>query len=269
MKLRRVKVDKIQIPELRVTARFTEEEWEQFRSSIKAVGAIAPIICIENEQGIFLVDGLHRLVEAKNNGEKVVDVAVMPGDEIDVMTKNLFLDHLRGKTPVSEMVKVIKHLIDVYHLDSEQIAARTGLTRTRVEQLQQLGKLTPFILDQLDEGRLTIGKASVLIKIQDPIIQETVAHQALMYPKWTVFELEEYVDGVLGIIQAKAEAPLAAAAAAYLFTCAFCGDKYEAHQVASPVICLSCSGTLHLAITQAKNELKAELRAKESGTETE
>ena len=291
MKLRRVKVDKIQIPEIRVTARFTDEEWEQFRSSIKAVGAIAPIICIEidpsqlkiegiseaeikrciqpNGKVLFLVDGLHRLIESKNNGEEYVEVAVMPGDEVDVLTKNLFLDHLRGKTPVSEMVKVIKHLMENYHLDSEQIAAKTGLTRTRIEQLQQLGRLTPFILEQLDEGRLTIGKASVLIKIQDPIVQETVARQALMYPKWTVFELEEYVDGVLGIIQAKAEALPAAAAAAYLFTCAFCGEKYEAHQVASPVICLSCSGTLHMAITQAKNELEAELRAKIKGKEAE
>jgi ParB/RepB/Spo0J family partition protein len=268
MKIRKVKIEDIQIPEVRVTARFSEEEWEQFRSSLKEVGAIAPIICIENEKGLFLVDGLHRLMESKANGVKMIEVAVIPGNKVTALTRNIFLDHLRGKTPVSEMVMVIKHLMSEYHLDSEQIAVKTGLTRTRIEQMQELSRLTPFILEQLDEGRLTIGKAHVLTKIKDPIIQETVAHQALLYPRWTVFELEEYVDGVLNIVHQKEEAPPAVAAEPYLFTCQFCGEKHEAHEVASPVICIDCSGTLHYAISQAKAQVEVERRAKENEAKT-
>lgn len=263
MVLRKVKPGIIQVPDIRVTAKFTPEEYEQFQSSIKQLGAIAPIICVENEKGLFLVDGLHRLEEAIANKEKYVEVAVMPGDEVDVLTKNLFLDHLRGKAPVTDQIRVLKLLTEEYHLDSEAISEKTGLTRTRVEQLQKLSQLTPFILEQLDEGRLTIGKANVLTKIKDPIVQETVAHQALIYPSWTVFEFEEYVDGVLAIVRKKEEAPPPGPAEPYLFTCAFCGEKYEAHQVASPVVCVGCSGMLHMAITQAKAEAKAEAETKE------
>lgn len=265
MKLRRVKPDSIQVPEVRVTARFDDEMWEQFRSSIKEVGAIAPIICIENEQGLFLVDGLHRLVEAKKNGEQLIDVAVMPGDEVDVLTKNLFLDHLRGKPPVSEMIKVIKVLTEEYHLDSEAIGHKTGLTRGRIEQLQELSQLTPFILEELDEGRLTIGKAHILTKIKDPVTQETVARQAMLYPRWTIFELEEYVDGVLGIQAAKAARPPEAPAEAYMFKCDFCGGEYEAREIANPRVCINCSSEFHSAIIQARREAEAEVRAKDKG----
>ena len=65
MKLRRVAPDEIVVPSIRVTAQFDEETWEQFKSSIKEVGAIAPIICCEVEQKLVLVDGLHRLVECR------------------------------------------------------------------------------------------------------------------------------------------------------------------------------------------------------------
>ncbi len=168
MKLRRVNPDVIKVPEVRVTARFDPEMWELFQGSIKAMGAIAPIICCEVEGDLVLVDGLHRLVEVRNNGEQKIDVAVIEGDMVDVLTKNIFLDHLRGKTPVSEMVRVIEVLWKEYKLDSEQIAARTGLQREYVEKLQLISELTPLCRKELDEGRIGVGHAAALAKIKDP-----------------------------------------------------------------------------------------------------
>ncbi|MBA7563517.1 hypothetical protein ES708_05176 [subsurface metagenome] len=117
MKLRRVDPRTIEWPEVRVTAQFDEELYRQFKESIKAVGQIAPIICYQVDEKLVGCDGKHRCDEALAAGGQTVDVVVIPGDMVDVLTKNIFLDHLRGKTPVSQMVRVIGTLYADYNLD--------------------------------------------------------------------------------------------------------------------------------------------------------
>jgi ParB-like chromosome segregation protein Spo0J len=264
MKLRRVPPDSIKVPEVRVTARFDEEMWEQFKSSIKAVGAIAPIICVEVNEELVLVDGLHRLVEAKRAGEKLVNVAVMPGDEVDVYTKNIFLDHLRGKPPVSEMINVIALLTTEYKLDSEGIAAKTGLTRDYVEKLQRLSELTPACRASLDEGKIGVGQAFELTRITDPITQETVLHQLELY-RWKVPDLREYIDSVLAIqAQAAVPPPPGGTPQKYLLECFYCHEKKPITEIANPHTCRSCTYVLLAACAQAGAEAKAEAEAQKS-----
>jgi len=64
MKLRKVDPKSIKVPEVRVTAQFDEDLYEQFKSSIKEVGQITPPICYEVDRELILCDGLHRLQEA-------------------------------------------------------------------------------------------------------------------------------------------------------------------------------------------------------------
>ena len=127
---------KIQWPEVRVTAQFDEELYAQFQESLKEIGQVAPPIVYEVEGELVLCDGLHRIQEAIANNTPSIDVAVLDGDMVDVLTKNIMVDHLRGKTPVSQMVKVIHVLNEDYDLSSDQIVERTGLTRDYVERLK-------------------------------------------------------------------------------------------------------------------------------------
>jgi len=263
MKLRRVKPDKIKVPETRVTARFDDETWEQFQSSIKEIGAVAPVICCEVEDELILVDGLHRLVEAQKSGATHIDVAIIPGDMVDVLTKNLFLDHMRGKTPPSEMVNVIEVLWKEFNLDSEQIAAKTGMTRDYVEKLQLISQLTPACREALDQGRIVIGHAAALTKIKDPVRQETVLRQQELY-HWTVKELEGYIRDVEAIVKEREEAPAPTEPRPPLkLRCAFCGEYYDITEVANPTTCRYCSGTLFAAIATARAEAAAEVAAKD------
>lgn len=263
MELLEVKPEDIIIPEIRVTARFDEETWEQFRSSMQGIGAIAPIICIKNEKGLFLVDGLHRLVEAKKNGEKLIKVAAIPGDEADVFTKNLFLDHLRGTPPVTDQIKVIDHLVTELHLDSEQIAEKTGLTRDHIEKLQRLSQLTPLCLAALDDGRIGVGQAYELTRIKDPITQEAVLHQVVLY-RWKVADLKEYITDVLKIqAEQAAPPPPGQAPQVYLIECFYCHQKFEVTQIANPHTCRECSLTMLSAIARAREEAKREQEAKD------
>ena len=279
MKLRRVNPNSIQVPEVRVTARFGEEEWEQFQSSIKEIGAVAPIICCEIKHDepsietdektgekygsdevvkeLVLVDGLHRLMEMMANGAEKVDVAVLEGDMVDVLTKNLMLDHTRGKTPVSEMIRVIEVLWKEYNLDSEKIAAKTGLTRDYVEKLQKLTELTPFCRQALDEGRIGVGQAYELTRIKDPERQEIVEGQIELY-HFKIPELREHITNILETLgqappgPTKREEP-----AVFLVECKFCHLKHDIHHIANPPICDDCAGALILLNREAKRQEEA------------
>ena len=258
MKLRRVKIDDVKIPETRVTARFDPELWEQFQNSIKSTGQIAPIIVYQVEEELVLCDGLHRLVEAKNNGDHYIMAAIIPGDMADVLTKNIFLDHLRGKTPVSEMVSVIEVLWKELGLDSEKMAEKTGLTRDYVEKLQKLSELTPLIRQALDEGRIGVGHAAALTKIQDPARQEMVFNQWLLY-HWPIRELEDYIKSILAILEEQVEeAVVPEERPPVQLRCKFCGELYDLAQVSNPTTCVVCSGIMFQAVAAARAEAAKE-----------
>jgi len=258
MKLQSVKIDDVKVPETRVTARFDPELWEQFQASMKETGQVAPIILYQVEGELVLCDGLHRLVEAKENGSEYIMAVVIPGDMADVLTKNIFLDHLRGKTPVSEMVKVIEVLWKELDLDSEKIVARTGLTRDYVEKMQKLSQLTPLIREALDEGRIGVGHASALTKIKDPARQEMVYHQWLLY-HWPVPELHAYIREVEELVKEPAPGPREQEERAPIkIQCKFCGESYDPGQVANPTTCVVCSGIMFQAIAAARAETPEE-----------
>lgn len=258
MKLRQVSPDKIRIPEVRVTARFDPETWQQFQESMDKVGAITPVICCEVEGELVLVDGLHRLIEAKRTGRTPIDVAVIPGDMVDVLTKNIFLDHLRGKTPVSEMVTVIEALSKEFELDSEKIAEKTGMTRDYVEKLLKVTELTPYCRAALDEERIKVGHAVELARIKDPVRQETILGQLELY-HWTVKDLHDFVDQVLALIEPKEEpGGEPTKRKPVKVKCTYCGGEYDVSQVAAPVTCQICSGIMFSAVAQARVEAETD-----------
>jgi ParB-like chromosome segregation protein Spo0J len=262
MEHRKVNPGQIQVPEVRVTARFDEETWRQFQASMTEVGAIAPVICCEVDGQLVLVDGLHRLIEAQRNKRDEIDVVVIPGDMIDVLTKNIFLDHLRGKTPVSEMVKVIETLNKEYGLGSEDIAAKTGMMRDYVERLLKVSELTPYCREALDQERIKVGHAVELARIKDPVRQETVLGQLELY-HWPVKELHEYIDGLEAILARPPTPPGGGAPPPSIkIKCFYCRDDKDPAELAFPPTCRECSSMMIQAIAQARREFEAEAAAK-------
>ena len=110
MKLRKVNPNKIKIPEVRIKGVFDEETKQLLRESMSGMGQVAPIICCEVDSELILVDGENRLDVAKRDNWPSIEVAVLEGNMSDVLTRNLFLDHLRGKHTPGQMLKVIETL---------------------------------------------------------------------------------------------------------------------------------------------------------------
>jgi len=258
MKLRKVDPKSIKVPEVRVTAEFDQELYQQFKESIKAVGQITPPICYAVEGELVLCDGLHRLQEAIASGESTVDVVVIPGDMVDVLTKNIFLDHMRGKTPVSQMVKVIKTLYQEYNLDSDQIQEKTGLTRDYIEKLIRISEASVVVQDALDQGVVGIGHAFELSRLPYPVQQEEVIAKHQVW-RFTVKELHDQIDAVLRELELIKEAPPAAPSQeprkAAQYACEGCHEVIEPRYLRPVMLCPNCFGEVwRLAKAQTAEE---------------
>lgn len=245
MKLRKVDPHTVKVPEVRVTAQFDEDLYQQFKASIEAVGQITPPICYEVEGELILCDGFHRLVEAMASGESTVDVVVIPGDMLDVLTKNIFLDHLRGKTPVSQMVKVIKTLYQEYNLDPDQIREKTGLTRDYIEKLIRISEASPVVQEALDQGVIGIGHAFELSRLPYAAQQEEVIAKHQVW-RFTVKELHEQIDAVLKEMELiKEVSPVTSSEALrkpVQYACEGCHEIIEPRYLRPVMLCPECFG---------------------------
>lgn len=245
MKLVKIKPSKIKVPELRVTAKFDEETRQVLRDSIKEVGIIAPIIVQEIDGEIVLVDGLHRIEDAIASGDGPVDVAILDGDMVDLLCRNLFLDHARGKTPISDMVKVIGGLATEYGVDPDEIKKRTGLNRDYIERLIKISKAAPAVQEALDDGIIGVGIAFELSRLPYPAQQEEIIAKQQVY-RFAVKDIKDLVDNTLRemklLAEKPTEAPEPADRPAPVYHCEGCQEEIEARHLRAAMVCPNCFG---------------------------
>jgi len=235
----------IKVPEVRVTARFDEETRQILQNSIKEVGIIAPVLVQEINEELVLVDGLHRLEDSIAAGDSPIDVAVLDGDMADLLCRNLFLDHARGKTPVSDMVKVIKALYQEYDLDPDKIKEKTGLTRDYIEKLIRISQASPSVQEALDQGIIGVGHAFEIARLPFAIQQDEVIAKHQVW-RFTVKELHEMIDAVLQQIEINRTEPPAevpgAPRPAPVYHCEGCQDEVEPRYLRPVMLCPNCFG---------------------------
>lgn len=250
-----------------MTAQFDEDLYERFKESIKAVGQITPPIVYQVGEELILCDGLHRLEEAIKNEDRSVEVVVIPGDMIDVLTKNIFLDHLRGKTRVSEMVQVIKLLYSEYNLDPDQIKEKTGLPRDYIERLIKISQASPAVQVALDQGVIGVGHAFELSRLPYPIQQEEVIAKHQVW-RFSIKELKEQIDMILQAMKEAAEQQPPGQGKTQrpppVYNCEGCKEEIEPRYLRPVMLCPDCYGAVW-RLGKAKAEAKAEASGKREG----
>jgi len=233
------------VPDVRVTAAWDPELLEMFKRSIRDMGIQAPIVCVEEDGKFWLVDGLHRLDEAKLNNQRSISVAVVSGTMRDVLLKNLVINRLRGKTPPTQMAKVVSELHHKYKMGFAQIAKETGLRQDYVEKMVQVCSATPEVLEALDREEIPVGVAWEISRVPDRAVQGRLLAQARHF-RIKVDDMRDIVEETLRILAEKrkepekplpTEAPKPPTA-----KCQFCGQEHLIAQVAGAVLCRRCFG---------------------------
>lgn len=247
MKLMWLDPKSIKVPEIRVTAQFDDELLAQFKDSLDAIGQIAPIIVYQVGEDHVLCDGKHRLDEALAKGSTKIQAVVIPGDMVDVLTRNIVVDQLRGKTSVTEMVKVIKVLSQDYGLDPDQIASKTYKNRDYVEKLIKIAQASPVVLEAVDRGVIGIGIAYELSRLPHPIQQEEVIAKHQVY-NYSVKDVKDLVEQTLEFMRAPEEklppATLGKPPAPRVYKCEGCKNDTDPRYLRPVMLCPDCFGVV-------------------------
>ena len=245
IKFRHLRPDQIIIPDPRVTSIWDEDEWGEFKGSLETQGIQQPLKCILEGDTFVLIDGQHRIEEALRLGIKTVPVAYKEGTLLDAMLENLGSNRLRGKTPASEEVKVIKHLMEVKGLTTTQIAEKTGLKVERIEQRLQIGQATAYVLTALETEKIGVGVAFHLSRLPTEGAQiELLARFLQMIPSPTTEEVKEIVDMANDIRKEIDARPHREPVSIPVKTlaCHLCGQMYEPGDLRGINICVTCHG---------------------------
>jgi len=197
-----VDVDQIIIPPERVTSVFDPETWEEFLESVKAEGIKVPIIVMNVNGKLYLIDGLHRIRAAKELGIKRIKAIVKIGTEDDLLVENIITARLRGRENPAQTAKVVKQLRDRHGYSWNDIGRRLGMSPGTVKMYYDITRLPEQVLQLVGEGKLSVSKARLLLEIPNPRDQVKAAEDIVKYGYTEVqarelvrYYLEAYVEG--------------------------------------------------------------------------
>lgn len=199
-----VEVDKILVPEERVTSIYDEELEAELEQSIKQHGILQPLqLALVNGQYV-LIDGLHRLRIAKKLGMKMVPCTVEPMSEDQLLIRNLIVNRQRGRSNPAQEALVIKKLVDEYGYDVDRAAQILGMSRATAEKYYRIAdKCSQRVLQALGQGLIPVGGAYWLSFLEDKSKQDEILEYGI---KWG-YTVEQYKSAVMSIITPRAETP--------------------------------------------------------------
>jgi len=242
-RIQQVQVEKCVIPDVRITAVYDEELQKMLHDSLDAVGQVVPIIVISHDGQYYVADGRHRLEEARARGDKTIPAVVREGAPEDVLLLNLVTNRLRGKVKASELVTVIQSLNEEHKLDSDQIAARTGISRDTIEKYLFVAKGSPELREALDAEVIGIGHAYEIARLPKHEQQAEVLAKYQVW-KWSISALHDQVSSVLALMEGPPaeEATARTPRAPVKPRCDICKAEHEPRDLRPAFICPECFG---------------------------
>jgi ParB/RepB/Spo0J family partition protein len=267
IKIQHVDPAKIQVPDIRITSSWDDDEYKSFQESIKADGIGTPLICVKEGEILWLVDGLHRLQEAKLQGAKSIPVAFKEGSLVDAMTRNLYMNRLRGKTKASEEARLVTYLLKEKGLNLWDIQHKTGLSREKLEQLLSIGGADSLVLKALDEEEIKVGHAYHLSRLPNKAAQlKLLTALRTMIPFPTVDYVKEVVDESLEILRQRAQNkdPPQPSLAIPTLSCHFCGQEFPLTKMVGVNLDRTCAGLAEDYIKQLMRQRGTQKTEKES-----
>jgi ParB/RepB/Spo0J family partition protein len=238
-----IPIEKCIVPDIRITAVYDAELQQMLHDSLDVMGQVVPIVVVESDSWYYVADGKHRLEEAKGRGDKTILAAIRPGLPEDVLLLNLVTNRTRGKVKASELVTVIQSLNVDHKLDSDQIAAKTGITRDTIEKYLFVAKGSPELREALDAEIIGVGHAYEVARLPRHEQQAEVLAKYQVW-KWSVQALRDQVSSVLALMDPPVQdpAPPPPPRAPVKPRCDICKTEHEPRDLRPTMCCPECFG---------------------------
>ena len=146
---------------------FDEDALNELAASIKEHGVFQPIIVKKSIKGYEIIAGERRVRASKKAGKKTIPAIIRQISD-EKMAEIALLENLQRENlnPLEE-AKAYKSLIEKLNLTQEQLAQKVSKSRSHITNMLGLLRLPGEVQDMVTTGKLTMGHARALSKIED------------------------------------------------------------------------------------------------------
>lgn len=159
--------------------KFDEQHLQELSESIKENGLFQPILVRQNIIGFEIISGERRFRAAKMAGLETIPAIIYDYNDQQMMEVAIVENIQREDLNVVEEAKSYQSLIDNLGYTQEQVGKKVGKSRSYIANIVRLLKLEDYVLDLIEENKLTMGHAKVLINIEDNKIVKTIIDKIL------------------------------------------------------------------------------------------
>jgi ParB family chromosome partitioning protein len=171
---------------------FNPDELQELEESLKASGLLQPITVRRRpgKDGFELIAGERRLRAATKLGWKEIPAIIKDIDDKTILTLALVENLQRADLNPIEEGEGYHRLSHEFGLTQQQIAETVGKDRTTIANMLRVLQLPPPVRKLLQEGKLTMGHAKVLLGLDDHAKIVSLANE-IVRDGLTVRELEQ------------------------------------------------------------------------------
>ena len=187
-----IPVDLIDPNPVQPRANFDEEALRGLAESIRADGVLQPLLVRPAGSRYTLIVGERRLKAARLAGLAAVPSIVREIDPDRLLEATLVENIQREDLNPIEIALALEQLLKELDIVQDQLAERTGMSRTSVTNHLRLLKLPLSVIRLVRDGKLQMGHARALLALETDEEIESVANRAVE-TEMSVRSVEEYV----------------------------------------------------------------------------
>ena len=156
---------------------FDLEKLQELSNSIKEHGVIQPIIVKKSIKGYEIIAGERRFRASKLAGLESIPAIVRPFTD-DQMAEVALLENIQRENlnPIEEAI-AYKQLLEKRNLTHETLSVKVGKSRSHVTNTLGLLRLPEEVKELVSKGKISMGHARALSKLENPEEIIRLAHQ--------------------------------------------------------------------------------------------
>ena len=172
---------------------FEEESLRELADSIKEHGVFQPIIVKKSVKGYNIIAGERRTKASELAGLKTVPAIVRDFSDEEMMQVALLENLQREDLSAIEEAKAYKSIIESLRLTQDELAKRLGKSRSHITNMLGLLRLPLSVQDMVLYGKISMGHARVLSKLENSEQIEDLANKVIS-ENLSVRDLEALAD---------------------------------------------------------------------------
>lgn len=158
---------------------FDETSLQELADSIKEHGIVQPIIVKKNIKGYYIVAGERRTKAARLAGLDTIPAIVRDFNDQEMMEIALIENIQRENLNPIEEAEGYLNIIKSTNMTQEEVSKKFGKSRSYITNLIGLLKLPDSVQTYVKEGKLSMGHARALSKIEDQGEVKRLANKAI------------------------------------------------------------------------------------------